>query len=360
MLADFFICYSFWVVWSTALLLSTTLTILVNCYIGNNDNTLLITMESPDTSHPRAPQKGIGSYRSKSVEQEAARAAVSVRRWWWEFLRLSKDYWFACQTTKGRIASIRDQTFSKVYRDFGNIYDCTFEQWWIDQGAYIFHEETEAPKVREIEGNYRSIERHRHREGKILIEIPIVLTKRTVQNQVGKILKRYEEQRPANVLETSTSRYPINPVRYQLQTLQRMHEVWCLHRELILKPRALGIKPDPRQEKNDLFRIGKLLNLNYAYARPHEDEFEMRSNQRKMRVIVSRYLRRANQLIANVERGVFPVYKNVAVEPRFSRSQLESHQALEEAWWHTDLFSKLTTKSAADAKRIYCSFYSIV
>jgi len=62
----------------------------------------------------------------------------------------------------------------------------------------------------------------------------------------------------------------------------------------------------------------------------------MRSNQRKMRVIVSRYLRRANQLIANVERGLFPVYKNVQLaEPRFSRSQVESHGSLEEAWWHT-------------------------
>ena len=338
-----------------------TSTILVNCYIAESDNTLLINMESRDISHLRAPQKGIGSYRSESAEQEAARAALSVRRWWWEFLRLSKDYWLACQTTKGRIASNRDREFARVYRDFGNIYDCTFEQWWIDQGAYIFHEETEAPKVREVEGNYRSFERQRQREGKILIEIPIVLTKRTVQRYVGKILKRHEEQRPANVLETSTSRYPINPVRYQLQTLQRMHEVWCLHRELILKPRALGLKPDPRQEKNDLFRIGKLLNLNYAYARPYEDEFEMRSNQRKMRVIVSRYLRRANQLIANVERGLFPVYKNVELtESRFSRSQLEGHESLEEAWWNTDLFSKLTTKSAADAKRIYCSFYSIV
>lgn len=317
-------------------------------------------MESPDTSHLRPPQKGIGGYRSKSAEEEAARAAFSVRRWWWEFLRLSKDYWLVCQTSKGRFPNTRDRGFARVYRDFGNIYDCSFEQWWIDQGAYIFHEETEAPKVREVEGNYRSFERQRQREGKILIEIPIALTKRTVQNQVGKILKRYEEQRPANVLETSTSRYPINPVRYQLQTLQRMHEVWCLHRELILKPLALGVKPDPRQEKNDLFRIGKVLNLNYAYARPYEDEFEMRSNQRKMRVIVSRYLRRANQLIANVERGLFPVYKNVQLaEPRFSRSQVESHGSLEEAWWHTDLFSKLTTKSAADAKRIYCSFYSM-
>jgi hypothetical protein len=140
-----------------------------------------------------------------------------------------------------------------------------------------------------------------------------------------------------------------------------MHEVWCLHRELISKPEAFGQKQDSRAEKNDLFRIGKLLNLNYEYTRPHEDELKMRSNQIKMRIVVSRYLRRANQLIANVERGQFPLFTDsTLVEPRFSNFSLERHREFEEQWWNTDLFSKLTTTSAAEAKRIYCSFYSII
>jgi len=317
-----------------------------------------------DTTAPsdlRPPQKGIGSYRSRSVEEEAAKAAIRVRRWWWEFLRLSKDYWLICQTSKGSIANTKDEHLARVYRDFGNIHDCTFEEWWIRRGSMTFHEEAAAPKVREIEGHYRSGPQQRQSEGRVLIEIPIVLTKRTVQRQIGRILKNYQDQRPRNVLETSTSRYPINPVRYRLETLQRMHEVWCLHRELIDKPDAFGQKQDARAEKNDLFRIGKLLNLNYEYTRPHEDEFKMRSNQLKMRIVVSRYLRRANQLIANVERGQFPLFKAITPsEPRFSTFALERHREFEEQWWHTDLFSKLTTTSAAEAKRVYCSFYSII
>lgn len=266
-----------------------------------------------------------------------------------------------CQTSSDMYARTNDEQLAKVYRDFGNIYDCSFEEWWIRRGASTFHEETEAPKVREIEGLYRSGPNERRREGKLLVEIPVVLTKRTVQRQIGKILKSYESQRPRNVLETSTSRYPINPVRYQPETLQRMHEVWCLHRELILKPKTLGLKQDSRAEKNDLFRIGKLLRLNYEYMRPHEDEFEMRKNQLKMRIIVSRYLRRANYLICNVEEGRFPVFKDVPRDtPRFTRAQLKLHAELEEQWWNTDLFSSLTTASAADAKRVYCSFYSII
>jgi hypothetical protein len=317
--------------------------------------------ETTAPSDFRPPQKGIGRYRSRNIEEEAARAATSVRRWWWEFLRLSKDYWLICQTTKGSFANTKDERLARVYRDFGNIHDCTFEEWWIRRGSMIFHEETEAPKVREIEGHYRSGPNQRRHEGRVLIEIPIALTKRTVQRQIGRILKNYQDQRPRNVLELSTSRYPINPVRYRLETLQRMHEVWCLHRELIGKPDAFGQKQDSRAEKNDLFRIGKLLNLNYEYTRPHEDEFKMRSNQIKMRIIVSRYLRRANQLIANVEHGQFPLFKDVElIEPRFSKFSLERHKEFEEQWWHTDLFSKLTTTSAAEAKRIYCSFYSII
>jgi hypothetical protein len=315
--------------------------------------------ESPVLSRFRPPQKGIGAYRSRNLTVETAMAAVSVRRWWWEFLRLSKDYWLVCQTSRGLNARTRDERFARVYRDFGNIYDCTFEEWWQRRGARTFWEETESPKVREIDGDHFS--RAKDREGKILIEVPVMLTKQTAMRQIGKILKNHESERPRNVLETSTSRYPINPVRYRLETLQRMHEVWCLHRELILKPKALGIKRDSREEKNDLFRIGKLLGLNYAYTRPHVDEFEMRANQQKMRIIVSRYLRRANQLIANVEYGKFPVYKDIKrAEPRFLKHHLEQHAEFEDQWWNTDLFSRLTTASAADAKRIYCSFYSIV
>ncbi len=320
---------------------------------------LLIVNEATTASRLRRPQKGIGAYRSATIEAETAKAAQSVRRWQWEFLRLSKDYWLVCQTSSGMNARTKDEQLAKVYRDFGNIYDCTFEEWWKRRGASVFWEETAAPRVQEIEGDY--ISRGSDREGKILIEVPIILTKLTAMRQIGRVLKRHEAQRPRNVLETSTSRYPINPVRYRLETLQRMHEVWCLHRELIIKPDARGERQESRAKKNDLFRIGKLLNLNREYTRPHEDEFKMRSNQLKMRVIVSRYLRRANQLIANVEHGQFPVFKDVKLtEPRFSKFHLEQHQELDELWWHTDLFSKLTTTSAAEAKRIYCSFYSII
>jgi hypothetical protein len=306
----------------------------------------------------RAPQKGIGGYRSRNIEEELGRASKSVRRWQWEFLRLSKDYWFLCQTLQNGPPRTRDRSLARLYWDFGNIYAYDFNEWWRRKGARIFAEETEPPRVTEILSDYASSAVDR--EGKILIEVPIVLTKHTSMRQIGKILKRHQSERPSNVLQISTSLYPVNPVRYQLNALQRMHEVWCLHRELIRKPKTLGIKVNPREEKNDLFRIGKLLNLNHEYARPSENEPEMHDRQRKMRIIVSRYLRKANQLIANAERGQFPVFKDwPPVEGRFSKLQLERHAELEEQWWNTDLFSALTTKSAEDAKRIYCSYYRI-
>lgn len=331
----------------------------INCYYSDVVFMLLIMREIPTTSRFRRPQKGIGVYRSRDLATETARAAISVRRWWWEFLRLSKDYWLICQTSSSWNARTKDERLARVYRDFGNVFDCTFEQWWERRGAAIFWEETEAPRVREIEGDYFS--RKNDRGGTILLEIPVALTKLTAQRQIGKILKNHQALRPKNVLELSTSRYPINPVRYQLATLQRMHEVWCLHRELIRKPKTLGGKVKNEDEKNDLFRIGKLLDLSYEYVRPSADEQEMHAKQRKMRVIVSRYLRRANQLIANVEYGEFPVFKDVSIStPRFSKHHLDRHDELEEEWWNTDLFSTLTTTSAEAAKRIYCSYYRIV
>lgn len=316
--------------------------------------------ETLSPSRLRRPQKGIGAYRSRDLAAETARASVSVRRWWWEFLRLSQHYWLVCQTSGSGTARTKDERLARVYRDFGNVFEGTFEQWWQRRGASVFWEEVESPKVREIQGDHFSSTGDR--EGKILIEIPIVLTKLTALRQISRILKLHEATRPRNVLELSSSRYPINPVRYQLDTLQRMHEVWCLHRELILKPKVLGIKRNRQDEKNDLFRIGKLLNLSFDYVRPSADEMQMRSRQRKMRVIVSRYLRRANQLIASVEHGGFPVFKDVAIQhvARFSTHQIKRHAELQEQWWNTDLFSKLTTASAAAAKRLHCSYYGVV
>jgi len=142
-----------------------------------------------------------------------------------------------------------------------------------------------------------------------------------------------------------------------LHTLQKMHEVWCLHRELIEKPITLGEAEDKYSTKGDLFRIGKVLRLSPSNERLAEDVELNHKRLNIMRATVSRYLNRANLLIANVEQGTFPVFKKIQKREIFTKKQRESHTELEKLWWDLSLTSTLSDTKVEDAKRIIYSWY---
>ena len=75
-----------------------------------------------------------------------------------------------------------------------------------------------------------------------------------------------------------------------------------------------------------------------------------------MRASVSRFLRRAEQLISYVEYGKFPVFINhEKPEQRFTSRQLEQHKELEAEWWSLNLTSELTGDRVEAARALYYS-----
>ena len=306
--------------------------------------------------HNRGIQKGIGRLRSRTIEEELGYARTSVRRWWWEYLRLSKDYWLICQTSSSlNNPRTTDEGMRLLYRKFGDIYSVDFDTWYERTGSRIFREQVELPKVIEVADNLSNLAEGR--DGKLLLEIPLSLSQAAINRQINRILKQHTSERPSNKLETSQSQFPINPVLYRIPALQKMHEVWCLHRELISKPVALGEAVDKYSAKGDLFRIGKVLRLSPANENPAEDPFIHHKRLNIMRATVSRYLGKANMLIGNVELGKFPVFKKAAPVERFSKGQRESHIELEKLWWDVDLASTLSGTKIEDAKKIVYSWY---
>ena len=311
------------------------------------------------------PQKGLPRFRYRSQEAELADARVSVRRWWWEYLRLSRDYWMVCQTSRSRLRpETQDERLAFIYKKFGNIHNVTFEEWYLKTGSRTFREQHEPPKVREIHPIAENIARIRN--DTILFAVPLALTRNTIQRQISKLLKEHEDKRPNNRLEISRSDFPINPVRYRLHTLQVMHEVYCLHRELIEKPAALRMlagAEDQRREwakkydqRADLYRIGKLLRISPSNERLIGDATEIRAKQNRMRASVSRFLRRTEQLISNVEYGKFPVFsQHERPDHRFTPRQLEWQKELEAEWWSMNLTSELTGNGVAAASALYYS-----
>lgn len=314
----------------------------------------------------RQPQKGLTRFRYETPEGEVRDAAESVRRWWWEYLRLSKDYWLVCKTSSNRNSPRTiDEGLARIFQKFGNIYDITFEDWWRQTGAIVFQEQSGPPKVIEISEDLSNLRDTRFVT--VLLQVPLDLSRVTIQRQISSILKQYGEKRPRSKLEISTSEFPIHPARYRMHILQAMHEAHCLHRELIDKPTALrklaGSKDERKEWKQryeqraDLFRIGKLLHISPSNEDLTGSEDQIRAKQNRMRASVSRYLRRAQQLIGNVESGRFPVFATARTTERFSRHQQERHRELEAEWWSLDLNSTLSGNRVDDARRFYYAEY---
>jgi hypothetical protein len=317
----------------------------------------LMTNPSEQDEYEEPRQKGMVNFRHATMEEEIADASTSIRRWWWEYLRLSKDYWLLCQTTKGGVPDTYDERMAQIYRDFGNIYDCSFEEWWRRTGSELFREQRLPPRVQQITSVESAISGDR--AGKILVEIPLQLSKETVQKQINMILELFQDRRPSNRLETSTSRYPINVTLARLNVLQKSHEVFCLHRELIAKPTALAQSNMTRldlefQERANLFKIGKALGISPSNERltGTKEEIDRRANS--MRQMVWVHMKRAKVLIANVEHGVFPDDQMLDETPaRFSSKQEAEHGELEALWWTLDLSSSLSEKRLEKARRIH-------
>ena len=98
------------------------------------------------------------------------------------------------------------------------------------------------------------------------------------------------------------------------------------------------------ETRADLFRIGKLLRLSPSNESLSGEPEIVRARLNRMRVAVSRLLKRSELLIANVEVGIFPSYKAVELvaTPRFNARQLEQHKELESKWWQLTLISALS------------------
>ena len=301
--------------------------------------------------------KGTPRLRFRNAEESLEAVRQGVHRWWWEFLRLSRDYWLVCQTSQRFRIATEDRELARVYLAFGNVYDCTFDDWWLSRGSRVFRERQQFPRVQEVPR--RAIERPTQNVAgdHVWVDIPLKLSRRTIHRQLGRILDAYEEQRLANRLELSTSAFRLNPVQYRLHTLRQVHEVHCLHRELIAKPRALKDMGQAQgfEQRADLFRIGRLLRVSPSNESLHGDPQEITRRQNRMRASVSRLLRRSELLIANVEGGTFPSFQagGTPQRARFTAAQIEAHAELETQWWQLDLTSTLSAGKLEQAQKIH-------
>lgn len=246
--------------------------------------------------------KGMRRFRYRRDELLLNDAERSPYFWWWSYLRLSKDYWWVCQ----RKGVADDPRLREMYRDFGKVYEMTFEQWWDKRGISLFSEQLALPSVRQLNANdlqlSRGIDQH------LLLEIPLNLTEKTIISQVRKLIRQHPERA---VLRTSTAKRKLaKMVGIRQDVIESAYAVWRLYfesrdgRSVDKVGQVTGTK--------SLYQIGKELRLvRTCMPQPTDDKERAAKRVNGMKVAVSRMLARANNLIENAAIGTFPSIQTI-------------------------------------------------
>lgn len=263
--------------------------------------------------------KGMRRFRYRRDELLLNDAERSPYFWWWSYLRLSKDYWWVCQ----RKGVADDPRLREMYRDFGKVYEMTFEQWWDKRGISLFSEQLALPSVRQLNANdlqlSRGIDQH------LLLEIPLNLTEKTIISQVRKLIRLHPDR---EVQRTSTAKRKLaKMVGIRQDVIESAFAVWRLY--YLSRDGRTVDKVGQVTGTKSLYQIGKELRLvRTCMPQPTDDKERAAKRVNGMKVAVSRMLARANNLIENAAVGTFPSIQTIK-EPIVWRAAQQ--QRLEEA-----------------------------
>ena len=247
--------------------------------------------------------KGMRRFRYRAPELLLSDAKRSPYYWWWAYLRLSRDYWWVCQ----RKGIADDQRLRAMYRDFGNVYEQTFEDWWQRRGVGLFSEQIALPEVRELDAH--NLKLSAGQSDYMLLEIPIHLTERTIISQVRKYLRQHPKREVQRVSHAQRPLAKLIGIRQDV--IESAHAVWRVHHES--RDGRVVEKIGQTHGSKSLYQIGKELRL-VRSCMPVVTDSKERAAKRVngMKVAVVRMMDRANNLIANAAIGVFPSVQPVS------------------------------------------------
>ena len=165
------------------------------------------------------------------------------------------------------------------------------------------------PKVEQIRKS--DIESISPTQDKILLSIPLSISRVTLMRQIGKIIKANHDGRKLDVFKRSTAKRPLLKSRVQMPMV-----------EILLEAMAVRKK----NKELPLWKVGDLAGVKIAYMSRIDDKHRILSideERRRMAIVTSGYLAKARWLIDNAENGLFPLtrkptsedYKKARVSP---------------------------------------------
>ena len=257
--------------------------------------------------------KGMRQLRYKRQDDMLKDAIRSPYYWWWAFLRLSKDYWWVCQ----RRGAVGDSRLKAMYRDFGNVYELTFEEWFLRRGKNLLSEELALPAVRKLSPTNLELSRPLGRH--LILEIPLNMTEKSIISQVRKQLRNHPDREVERI--STAKRKLAKLIGIRQDVIESAYAVWRLHHES--RDGRIVLKIGQAHGTKSLYQIGKELRLVRSCMPVATDNQEAAAKRvNGMKVAVSRMLTRANHLIENAAVGVFPSIQPIKEEIEYSTPQL--------------------------------------
>ncbi len=270
--------------------------------------------------------KGMRRLRYADIQEEVADARQSPYRWWFDYLQLSKDYWWVCQQNGNTL----DADLKKMWEHFGDIHNTNFVNWWIKRGRDLFSEQVSLPKVRKIDGDKSNL--NPNAQNYLVVEIPLNMTERTITKQVLALLR---EEPKRKIERKSQANLPLSKlIGIRKAVLHDARDIWCLNQivQNSKKPNSVLGKPFDTMTTQ---QIGIAFRLVRTCLPKFTDSEEVERKKRNgMKVAVSRMVHRANALIANAEIGIFPSFAPVVKRERWTeQQQRELDAAIERGEW---------------------------
>lgn len=226
--------------------------------------------------------------------------------WWWVALTKNSRYIDCCNRGgKGKLA--------KLYKELGDVrYEGNrlkaFVSWWTHEmssgekrGVYLFAEPVLPTYLGEFE-NHKALPKKWNKETQMIISIPLTIS----QKQIRRLLDRILKKRHSGTIGRNKGRsIDISEARYKLacdvhaKRLKKQFDLLDLYEE--------GKR---KGEKVRLYDLAVKVNLGEISTRTLKDE-PIQDEAAKRRVqssSASRYLKRARDIVDNVDSGVFPVF----------------------------------------------------
>jgi hypothetical protein len=234
------------------------------------------------------------TFGSKDRPKPESAWTSSVYYWWWEYLRRNTDYLRTCeQGGKGKCA--------KLYVDFGDVRTSDFREWWLHGGRAVHcFAEPATPTIQELrDGNVADIQNTEC----LVLSVPLNLPITHLRQEFTKVLQRHHKnknKRGVRANLSSKARYTVQG-KVDRKFLENALKVW-----------------DARQTepKKSWWRIA----LDSKIIRDDDLVRELDSTgvdtmmKNVLAATASRLYRKADAIINNTAKGLFPV-STVGVKP---------------------------------------------